>query len=637
MFIKKQRGLRIFSVSLFFYCILLSSTGLAQDGLLTQSSQLQLSEDPFWLKLLRYEKRFYGLAKSQSEIKSDSFFLSPDGKINPDNELRTTINGFLSPVNEASIDQHAICRFPARYKWVKKKLNWSGRDEVLTQCKRYQKWTRHGKIKSISLFFATGYFDNPASYFGHALLRFNTGEGYENLLDTSVNYGALTSGSENPVVYVTKGLLGGFDASFTNQQFYQHSHNYSETELRDLWEYRLNLTQEEVEFLVDHTWELLSQKFSYKFLSDNCAYRMAELLEIVYDTPIIPHNPLYTMPVSVFEGLAKTHRANSSPLITEVLRLPSRQSRMADKYLHLPKQQQQIAKNIINSQQNLKQNDYLELDTNEKIQLLDSMTDYFSYRSVLDPSNMEIKKRRQELLLARLSLPASPESTNTVTKNPPPPHESQNSFMLRLGTSHNDVLGNFNEFTVRPALYDMLSPTVARPQNTGLEITNLKLRFHDDRTEISELDIFRVHNFSTPLTDLPGEHKLAWKVTLGVFPQQENCFDCSVAGLSGGAGKAIEIFSGASAYALIGGTLQTELNEYGTAALVPEGGVIAEILPQWKLHLSVAYKKFINGEKDETSITQIENRIGNSPNWDIRLSFRKTQTAETSLSTAVYF
>src|SRR5437870_6386966 len=52
----------------------------------------------------------------------------------------------------------------------------------------------------------------PASSFGHSLLRLNTEDGSasDGLVDLGVNFGALVPDGESTLVYVVKGLSGGY-------------------------------------------------------------------------------------------------------------------------------------------------------------------------------------------------------------------------------------------------------------------------------------------------------------------------------------------------------------------------------------------------------------------------------------------
>ncbi len=233
-------------------------------------------------------------------------------------------------------------------------------------------WNQKGKVTSVSIYFATGYFGNPASFFGHPLLKFNS-DGIESPLnDTSLNYGANTPENENPVLYVLKGLFGGYKASFSHLRFFHHNHNYIENDMRDLWEFKLNLKPDEIEYIVDHTWEILGQDHPYFFLLDNCAYRMGELLEEVFHKELLFRNRLYVIPVDLFTNLALETREDGSPIVKEIKRTPSRYSRLSEKYNSLGPTQKKIVKDLIENTEfsNL---DYQKQNAQEKVQIIDTL------------------------------------------------------------------------------------------------------------------------------------------------------------------------------------------------------------------------------------------------------------------------
>ena len=51
---------------------------------------------------------------------------------------------------------------------------------------------------------------NTASMYGHLLLKFSDSDNHKsnNLLDNSLNYGAIVPNDENPLVYVLRGVFG---------------------------------------------------------------------------------------------------------------------------------------------------------------------------------------------------------------------------------------------------------------------------------------------------------------------------------------------------------------------------------------------------------------------------------------------
>ena len=206
-------------------------------------------------------------------------------------ELDETIRAFASPPKN-NPNEHAQCRFRARYLWLDSKLDFDSYQIQDQQCPDFEQWSLNGTTTSISVIFATGYLGNPASYYGHTLLKLNSSEKNDrtSLEDVSVNYGAIVPPGEGPLPYILKGVFGGYSGGFSDIQYYFHNHNYGENELRDMWEYELNLSQQEVDLLVAHTWEVLGKEYTYYFLRQNCAYQMAKVLEIIEGVSVTPEN-----------------------------------------------------------------------------------------------------------------------------------------------------------------------------------------------------------------------------------------------------------------------------------------------------------------------------------------------------------
>ena len=61
--------------------------------------------------------------------------------------------------------------------------------------------------------------------------------------------------------------------------YYLKVREYTDLENRDIWEYELNLSPEEIDRLLMHAWELGPIHFDYYFFDENCAYHLLGLLE----------------------------------------------------------------------------------------------------------------------------------------------------------------------------------------------------------------------------------------------------------------------------------------------------------------------------------------------------------------------
>lgn len=75
--------------------------------------------DKQWLKLLRYNKTFFGYT---SEVDNPQYLFASDGKENPESELEQTIVQFNQSISQyKDINKHPVCMFPGRYIYLKKK------------------------------------------------------------------------------------------------------------------------------------------------------------------------------------------------------------------------------------------------------------------------------------------------------------------------------------------------------------------------------------------------------------------------------------------------------------------------------------------------------------------------------------
>ena len=606
-----MRGLLISLVVLSFFYL---PSLFAQE---INENLIHLSQTKKWLRLLRYERSFFGLSSKKSAISDSDFFFSSSGKADPYSEILETIKSFNRPIEAfEKIDDHPICRFPARYKWLKKQIkNLGSDDKIISKCGKYNKWRYDGKITSISIYFATGYFGNPASFFGHPLLKFNVGNGESQLIDASLNYGAITPNNENPIVYVFKGLFGGYKASFSRHDFFYHNHNYSETEMRDLWEYKLNLEPNEIEYIVDST-------------LDNCAYRMAELLEHVFDQQLLFRNGLYVIPVDLFTNLAQAHRNDGRPVISSITRVPSRYSRFSEMYNSLSTSDKSLVKSIVEQPKKLFEKDFSELPDTAKVKLIETLTNYYSFLKLKNPESTEYNQIRITLIRERFKISAvsNDNSENFQSAKVVAPHMTQNSFNLQIANIYSRLeKSSYQEFNIRPALYDELNPSVGHPNNTSLIVFDTRFRTRKNKFSLRSLDIFRISTLNTPGTDLPDDGNLSWKIQLGLKSQSQLCENCLVGHFSGGVGVAHSLFDSANAYALIKSGLQNNRYNQGTLNWGPELGVYVDLYQWWKILLSYELETFQNGMKTEADIWKFEQRFGSSQNWDIRLEYQQKE------------
>ncbi len=216
----------------------------------------------------------------KSEIDDKKFFLSPNGVNNASSELNATLEAFFS--DEIKDDNSSICRFPARYRWLEKEINMGSFPTA--SCPSYTKMYNRVDPKSVTIVFPSAHINSPASMFGHTFLRINSS--YDSrLIAYAVNYSANANPeTENGVVFAIKGLFGGYYGSYSLLPYYEKLKEYRDGEQRDIWEYNLNLTEEETQIMFEHIWELNDIHSYYYFFTENCSYNMLWLLEIARPT-----------------------------------------------------------------------------------------------------------------------------------------------------------------------------------------------------------------------------------------------------------------------------------------------------------------------------------------------------------------
>ena len=209
-----------------------------------------------WLALGHYQTQAGGYL--ESTIDSENFFLSLDGKRNPEAELQATVDLF----NGTDVEKQ--CLFPARYLYLKKQGLIAS---AYPTCPEYEQFKKDLRPAGLTLLYTDAYMNNPSSLFGHTLLRIDIPEGRTQLVSHGVNYGAYVDPNENGILFAFWGLTGGYMGGFTIKPYYDIINTYNNIENRDIWEFRLNLTPEELDFFVAHLWEVGQTQTRYFFFT----------------------------------------------------------------------------------------------------------------------------------------------------------------------------------------------------------------------------------------------------------------------------------------------------------------------------------------------------------------------------------
>lgn len=273
---------------------------------LQQASELKLAQHDTWLALLHFKKETL-LRRFISQVDDEYFFLDAKGNVDPAAELNANIAAFLSTrryrQDEDSNHIYAQCLFPARWWWLKQQLNLA--DNYDAPCPKLDKFMARIAHEKLFLVFPSMYLNNPGSTFGHTFLRFDNKE-ESILLSQTLTYAARVNEYDDIVSHVSKGLFGGYRGFFRARPYFETVQEYSNIENRDIWEYQLDFSAQEIEQLVRHVWEIKGVNFDYYFFRENCAYRMLALLDILRPMPRLTTEgefSVYAIPVDTVRAL----------------------------------------------------------------------------------------------------------------------------------------------------------------------------------------------------------------------------------------------------------------------------------------------------------------------------------------------
>ena len=141
--------------------------------------------DEAWLKLLHYHKTLGGY---RGLVENQDFYISPDGRDNPIAEFAAEIKAFADGTEK--------CRFPARFNYLKQLGKVQG---DLKNCNEDQQFMHDVRPNGITILLTNAYMSNPASLFGHTLVRIDTARKGTQMLAHGSNFGA-DSGTEHGVM-----------------------------------------------------------------------------------------------------------------------------------------------------------------------------------------------------------------------------------------------------------------------------------------------------------------------------------------------------------------------------------------------------------------------------------------------------
>jgi hypothetical protein len=543
----------------------------------------QLANDRFWISLGHYETAKLGGWRSY--VSDKKFFLAPDGNEHPDHELAATVQALYAPASLG--EQHAQCVYPARTRWLKAQLNLS--DLPTPACAEYKKWFKDVSPHSAVMIFPAAYLNSPSSMFGHTLLRIDQADVQSDktsLLSYAINFGAYIEGSDNSILYAWKGLMGGYPGLFALVPYQEKLSEYRSLENRDLWEYRLNLTQEETARMVEHVWELKQIQFDYFFFDENCSYRLLELLQVARPSLRLTEQfPLTAIPTDTVKAVKE------AGLVESIEYRPSRERELLSRAEPLTGEEQDWVLKVSADQQVLQDPAFKALPRDRQALIIDAAYRLERYRANGQERDPQRAQRSFELLRAINKNPA-PELDIPQPGLPEDGHESR-TWQAGLGTRGDRAFG---EYGLRMAYHDLNDNAESFPLGAQIEILQMKLRqYEGNHWQFQQLDLATIRSL-TPRNELL--QPLSWQVTGGLerVPGKHDD-ETLVSHVNGGGGGTWALGDDVLGFAL--GTVRVEHNNDFAEFVSPAGGFNTGVLwknPLGNMSLEAKGDYFFNGE-----------------------------------------
>ena len=543
----------------------------------------QLASDRFWISLGHYETAKLGGWRSY--ISDKKFFLAPDGNEHPDRELTATLQALYGPAKAGQ--QHAQCVYPARTRWLKAQLNLT--DLPAVNCSDFTQWFKDVSPHSAVMIFPAAYLNSPSSMFGHTLLRIDQADVQSDktaLLSYAINFGAYIEGSDNSLLYAWKGLMGGYPGLFALVPYQEKLSEYRSLENRDLWEYRLNLSQAETERMVEHVWELKQIQFDYFFFDENCSYRLLELLQVARPSLRLTEQfPLTAIPTDTVKAVKE------AGLVESIQYRPSRERELLSRAEPLSDDEQQWVLKVSADQQQLQAPSFKALPRERQALIIDAAYRLERYRANGQERDPQRAQRSFELLRAINQNPA-PELAIPQPGLPEDGHQSR-TWQAGLGTRGDRAFG---EYGLRMAYHDLNDNAESFPLGAQIEILQLKLRQYEGNDwQVQQLDLATIRSL-TPRNELL--QPLSWQVTGGLerVPGKHDD-ETLVSHVNGGAGGTWALGDDVLGFAL--GTVRVEHNNDFAQFIAPAAGFNSGVLwktPLGNLSLEAKGDYFVNGE-----------------------------------------
>jgi hypothetical protein len=246
-------------------------------------------------------KAILHIRDNKPKINNDTFLLSYNN-FSLKNELLKTIKSFEEGRN--------ICKFPARYYLLNsliKKNNFKKQN-----CIDFDNYILKTNTKNLDLVFAAENISSPSSMMGHVFFKLNSKKENNVIKKNSVSFFTLIDTFNLPLL-ITKSTITGMKGFFILNPYEEQVSKYLLEENRSIWEYKLELSDNDKRLILYHFWELKDINITYFFTGFNCATMIDDILSITKED--YQESSLWVTPKDVIKNAKKNKIIDSVKMI----------------------------------------------------------------------------------------------------------------------------------------------------------------------------------------------------------------------------------------------------------------------------------------------------------------------------------
>lgn len=618
---------------LFLFILLSPATASSEDypdTLAEKAVSMGLHERREWHVLLHYKPAlFKGV---ESLVDDPDFFNAKTGKTDPAAELRETVKAFFTA--DPSGDAHPQCRFIARFNWLKKELTIDDALLPRQECKGFDEFHKSVNPRSAVLVFPVSHMNSPASMFGHTLLRIDS-DRESKLFSWAVNYSAKTA-ETNGIFFAVKGIFGYYEGFFGVLPYYEKIKEYSSLENRDMWEYKLELTPEEVERMMLHLWELKDVYTYYYFFDENCSYNLLLVLEAARPgLDFLSSLPPWVIPMDTIRSI------EDSGIATEAARWrPSKASRIKHLESRLPKPLRTAAiRTAAGSPDKTLDDDTWPIE--ERASALELASEYIQYRYAKKTLG---KEEYTKLFLEVLGKRSVLGKTAVIDPEPPlGPDKGHGPARLfaGIGAKAGDA---FISLSLRPANHSLTDPDEGYLPGAAIVFMEGEARYYLDQKKLAlnRLTIVGIDSVA-PRDDF--FKPVSWSVAAVIEREEIMKREYrTVFAVGGGPGLSCSFSGDGLLYGFIEPHMKigSGLDDGYALGLGARIGVIKPVTDKWKARLELNAQAFGPGDEHTVASAELDQTFSVTRDSAVNLNLRRERfdgfySNEALLGMSLYF